>query len=63
MVKKITDYIYGIKVEMKKVSWLSKQEILGSTLIVGIFAVFIAVFLFFVDFGLSEIISMLLGVK
>ena len=63
MVKKFTDYIYGIKIEMKKVSWLSKQEILGSTFIVAIFAVFIAVFLFFVDFGLSEIVSLLLGVK
>ena len=63
MVKKITDYIYSIKVEMKKVSWLSKQEILGSTFIVGIFAVFIAVFLFFADFGLSEVVSLLLGVK
>ena len=63
MIKKITDYMYGIKLEMKKVTWLSKQEILGSTMIVGIFAVFIAVFLFFVDFGLSEIISKLLGVK
>ena len=63
MVKKFTDYIYGIKIEMKKVTWLSKQEILGSTFIVAIFAVFIAVFLFFVDFGLSEIVSLLLGVK
>ncbi|SVE61149.1 uncharacterized protein METZ01_LOCUS514003, partial [marine metagenome] len=50
MIKKITDYMYGIKLEMKKVTWLSKQETLGSTMIVGIFAVFIAVFLFFVDF-------------
>ena len=63
MIKKITDYMYGIKLEMKKVTWLSKQETLGSTMIVGIFAVFIAVFLFFVDFGLSEFISRLLGVK
>ena len=63
MVKKFTDYMRSIKVEVKKVSWLSKKEILGSTFIVGIFAVFIAVFLFFVDFGLSEIISLLLGVK
>ena len=61
MIKKITDYMYGIKLEMKKVTWLSKQETLGSTMIVGIFAVFIAVFLFFVDFGLSEFVSKLLG--
>ena len=61
MIHKITDYIHGVQLEMKKVTWLSKEEMLGSTMIVGIFAVFIAVFLFFVDFGLSEFVSKLLG--
>ena len=61
MLQKITEYVNGVQIEMKKVTWLSKQEMLGSTVIVGIFAVFIAVFLFFVDFGLSEFVSKLLG--
>jgi preprotein translocase subunit SecE len=61
MIRKITDYMHGVQLEMKKVTWLSKEEMLGSTMIVGIFAVFIAVFLFFVDFGLSEFVSKLLG--
>ena len=63
MIRKITDYINGVQLEMKKVTWLSKQEMLGSTIIVGIFAVLIAFFLFFIDFGLSELISRILGVK
>ena len=61
MISKITDYVNGVQLEMKKVTWLSKEEMLGSTMIVGIFAVFIAVFLFFADFGLSEFVSKLLG--
>ena len=61
MIRKITDYINGVQLEMKKVTWLSKEEMLGSTMIVGIFAVLIAVFLFFVDFGLSEFVSKLVG--
>ena len=61
MIRKITDYMHGVQLEIKKVTWLSKEEMLGSTMIVGIFAVFIAVFLFFVDFGLSEFVSKLLG--
>jgi len=61
MIRKITDYMHGVQLEMKKVTWLSKEEMLGSTMIVGIFAVLIAVFLFFVDFGLSEFVSKLLG--
>ena len=63
MIKKITDYMNGVQLEMKKVSWLSKQEMMGSTIIVGIFAVFISLFLFFVDFGLSEFVSRILGGK
>ena len=63
MIRKITDYMNGVQLEMKKVTWLSKEEMLGSTVIVGIFAVFIAVFLFFVDFGLTEFVSRLLGGK
>jgi len=53
--------MHGVQLEMKKVTWLSKEEMLGSTMIVGIFAVLIALFLFFVDFGLSEFVSKLLG--
>ena len=63
MINKISQYFNGVQVEMKKVTWLSKQEMLGSTVIVGVFSVFIAVFLFVVDFGLSEFVSRLLGGK
>ena len=63
MVQKISQYINGVQVEMKKVTWLSKEEMLGSTLIVGVFTVMIALFLFFVDFGLSEFVSRIIGGK
>ena len=48
---------------MRKVTWLSKEEMLGSTIIVGVFSVLIAIFLFFVDFGLGEFIAKILGGK
>ena len=38
MFKSIGNYFSGVKKEVKKVSWLSKKEILGSTVIVFIFA-------------------------
>ena len=63
MIQKISQYFNGVQVEMRKVTWLSKQEMLGSTIIVGIFSVMIAIFLFFVDFGLSEFVSRILGGK
>ena len=63
MIQKISQYFNGVQVEMKKVTWLSKEEMLGSTVIVGIFSIMIAIFLFIVDFGLSEFISRILGGK
>tara|TARA_B100000401_G_scaffold150162_1_gene100027 strand:- start:116 stop:307 length:192 start_codon:yes stop_codon:yes gene_type:complete len=63
MFNSIGDYFAGVKKEMKKVSWLSKNEILGSTFVVGIFSIIVALFLFVVDFGLTEAMSMIMGVK
>ena len=63
MINKISQYFNGVQLEMKKVTWLSKQEMFGSTIIVGIFSIFIAIFLFVIDFGLSEFVSRLLGGK
>ena len=63
MFNSIGDYFAGVKKEMKKVSWLSKNEILGSTFVVGIFSIIVALFLFIVDFGLTEIMTMIMGVK
>ena len=63
MFNKISKYFNGVQTEMKKVTWLSKQEMLGSTVIVGVFSILIAIFLFFVDFGLSEFVSRIIGGK
>ena len=61
MIQKISQYFNGVQIEMKKVTWLSKQEMMGSTIIVGVFSIFIAIFLFIVDFGVSQFISRLIG--
>ena len=63
MIQKISQYFNGVQIEMKKVTWLSKQEMMGSTIIVGVFSALIAIFLFIVDFGVSQFISRLIGGK
>ena len=63
MIRRVTNYINGVKLEMKKVTWLSKQELLGSTVIVGVFTILIAVFLFVADFSIGELITRLYGGK
>lgn len=44
-----SDFMIATEGEMKKVSWSSKREIVGSTKVVILFTVFLAVFLFVVD--------------
>ena len=63
MIQKISQYFNTVQIEMKKVTWLSKQEMINSTVIVGVFSVLVAIFLFFVDFGVSQFISRLIGGK
>ena len=63
MIQKISQYFNTVQIEMKKVTWLSKQEMISSTVIVGVFSVLVAIFLFIVDFGVSQFISRLIGGK
>ncbi|MDB3868463.1 preprotein translocase subunit SecE [Candidatus Marinimicrobia bacterium] len=63
MFEKIGQYFGSVQTELKKVSWLSKDELLGSTVIVGVFSLIVSIFLFIVDFGLTEFASRLLGGK
>ena len=58
--KFLRTYYSDVKIELKKVSWLSKNEMLGSTSVVWVFAIIVAIFLFVVDFGITQFISRLL---
>ena len=59
MITTIRNYFRSIVVEMNKVSWLNRSQIINSTIIVGVFALFVALFLFILDLGLSEFIRFL----
>jgi len=47
--KTFFNYFSSVKLEMKKVSWSSKQELIGSTIIVFVFAIILGIFLWFLD--------------
>ena len=59
MMKNIRNYFKSIVVEMNKVSWMTRRQIINSTIIVGVFALIISIFLFVLDFGLSEFVKVL----
>ena len=63
IMNKIINYFKGINLEMKKVSWLTKEQLLNSTFIVLAFAVLISLFLFILDFSLVEFVKLIFGIN
>jgi preprotein translocase subunit SecE len=58
MFKKIAEFFQEVKLELKKVVFPTKKEVIGSTWVV-IFTVLVsAVFLGMVDIGLSKLITL-----
>jgi len=47
--------------ELRKVSWLSKKEVIGSTIVVIIFVFIIAIYVGLVDLILSRIVGIFVG--
>ena len=61
MMNRISQYFEGVGTELKKVTWLSNEEVAGSTLVVAVVSFVMAIFLFVTDFGLSEVMAWFLG--
>ncbi|MDY7031929.1 MAG: preprotein translocase subunit SecE [Thermodesulfobacteriota bacterium] len=61
MFDKITQFLREVRVELKKVTWPSRKETVGSTSVVLVVVIIIAVFLGLVDIGLSRLIRVFLG--
>lgn len=60
MLNKVKDFFQEVKVEIKKVVFPSKDELIGSTWVVIITVIVISVFLGIVDLGLTELVRMAL---
>ena len=60
MIKKLKQFLMDVQFEMKKVSWPNWEELKGSTYVVLSLPLMLTVFLFFVDFILSKVLSFIL---
>lgn len=60
MLTKIKIFLQQVKLELGKVSWPSKPELIASTLIVIVATVFLASFIGIVDFILSRLLEIVL---
>jgi preprotein translocase subunit SecE len=55
MIKKLVKFLREVKVELKKVSWPSRAEISGSTGVVIVTVIIVAIYLGIVDNILQQI--------
>jgi preprotein translocase subunit SecE len=60
MIAKVQNFIGEVIAEMKKVSWVTRQELWDSTIIVLISALFLGVYVSVIDFVLSKGVAHLL---
>ncbi len=60
MIAKAIQFLSEVKGEVKKVTWPSKKEALGGTVVVLLVVFFMALFLGLVDLLLSKIVESLL---
>ncbi len=60
-VNRARQFLREVKVELKKVTWPSKRELIGSTIVVIVFVFIVAAYLGLIDFIYTAIIGKLLG--
>ena len=58
---KAIQFIKDSVAELKKSTWLSKQEVIQSTILVGIVVVLVSAYVAVIDFGLTKILSVVVG--
>ncbi|ATX83101.1 preprotein translocase subunit SecE [Mariprofundus ferrinatatus] len=56
-VAEMQKFMNEVKVEAKKVTWPDRKETMQSTLMVFVMVIFIALFLWLVDWGLSSLVK------
>jgi preprotein translocase subunit SecE len=57
---RVINFLQEVRSETKKVTWPSRKDVLGSTLVVVLAVFIIAGFLGIVDFGLSLVVGSLM---
>jgi len=58
---KIAEFLQQVKAELSKVTWPTRKETYGSTVVVIVLVLMVAVFLWIVDSALSTLIQTLLN--
>jgi preprotein translocase subunit SecE len=58
--QKAIQFLKDALAELKKVTWLSRKEVVASTIVISILIAIVAVYVGFTDFILSRLLGMIL---
>ena len=61
MIGKVSEFLSNVRGELNKTTWPTKQDTYGSTVVVIVLVLVVAVFLWLVDSALSGLIKYLLS--
>lgn len=62
LISRLSEYLKGVKTELKRVVWPSRKEVINSLIIVGVTLIFFALFAFAIDAVASGVIGKLLEI-
>jgi preprotein translocase subunit SecE len=60
MIKKTIQFFKDVRLELSKVAYPSRQELFGSTVVVIVMVIIMSAFIGVVDFGLSQLVQLVL---
>ena len=60
MFNKIANFLSDVQVELSKVSWPTKPELINSTMIVAVVSILFTLFIFSADYFLSMVMRFLM---
>jgi len=59
--QQVTRFFKEVRAELKKVTWTGRKEVLSGTIAVLVLSGIISLFLWVIDFGLSQAVRLVLG--
>jgi len=58
MIKKIQQFVEDVKIEMAKVAWPTRPELMNSTMIVVVVSILFTIFIFTSDVIISRVVQL-----
>ena len=58
---KIKTFLKEVYAELKKVTWLSRKDVVRSTISVGVVVMLVSIYISLIDLGLTELMKSILG--